>query len=154
MKDVNIYPPGQFTPLSCCKQAHATFSFGREEVGSIFWPLLLSGVLNSAADCWTPCGPEYVDGGVETAALLVLGEGGVGEGVGGGGNRQQRGGKSRSRHCWKPDIKKFNVSKWLMAKNILLQAVLWNRNRNRNRNRRNRKFLTSGTGTVTGTVTC
>ncbi len=29
-------------------------------------------------------------------------------------------------------------------------AVLWNRNRNR----RNRNFLTSGTGTVTGTVTC
>ncbi len=28
--------------------------------------------------------------------------------------------------------------------------VLWNRNRNR----RNRNFLTSGTGTVTGTVTC
>ncbi len=35
-----------------------------------------------------------------------------------------------------------------------LEAVLWNRNRNRNRNRRNRNFLTSGTGTVTGTVTC
>jgi hypothetical protein len=34
------------------------------------------------------------------------------------------------------------------------EAVLWNRNRNRNRNRRNRNFLTSGTGTVTGTVTC
>jgi hypothetical protein len=31
-----------------------------------------------------------------------------------------------------------------------LSAVLWNRNRNR----RNRNFLTSGTGTVTGTVTC
>ncbi len=31
-------------------------------------------------------------------------------------------------------------------------SVLWNRNRNRNR--RNRNFLTSGTGTVTGTVTC
>jgi hypothetical protein len=29
-------------------------------------------------------------------------------------------------------------------------AVLWNRNRNR----KNRNFLTSGTGTVTGTVTC
>ena len=29
-------------------------------------------------------------------------------------------------------------------------AVLWNRNRNR----RNRNFLISGTGTVTGTVTC
>jgi hypothetical protein len=36
-------------------------------------------------------------------------------------------------------------------KAIHFRAVLWNRNRNRNR--RNRNFLTSGTGTVTGTVT-
>jgi hypothetical protein len=120
MKDVNLYPPGQFTPLSCCKQAHATFSISREEVGSIFWPLLLSGVLNSAAGvCWALCGPEYIDGGVEAAALLVLREGGVGEGgvgggvmsEGGGGNRQQRGGKSRPRHSWKPGNKRFYASK-------------------------------------------
>ncbi len=35
---------------------------------------------------------------------------------------------------------------------LIFKAVLWNRNRNRNR--RNRNILTSGTGTVTGTVTC
>jgi hypothetical protein len=90
---LQMNPPGQFTPLSCCKQTHATFSIGREEVGSIFWPLLLSVVLNSAAGvCWALRGPEYIDGGVEAAALLVLGEGGVGEGgvvlsERGGGNR-------------------------------------------------------------------
>ncbi len=41
----------------------------------------------------------------------------------------------------------------VIDKNMLSNwSVLWNRNRNRNR--RNRNFLTSGTGTVTGTVTC
>ncbi len=37
---------------------------------------------------------------------------------------------------------------------MLIQTVLWTVLWNRNRNRRNRNFLTSGTGTVTGTVTC
>jgi hypothetical protein len=123
--------PGQFTPLSCCKQTHATFSIGREEVGSIFWPLLLSVFLNSAGVYWALCGPEYIDGGVEAAALLVLGEGGVGGGVGegvggggegGGGNRQQRRGKSRPRHSWKPGNKRFNVSK-VDGKKYLLQEI-------------------------------
>jgi hypothetical protein len=45
-------------------------------------------------------------------------------------------------------IEKVNMFQFL--KHWMFSSVLWNRNRNR----RNRNFLTSGTGTITGTVTC